>query len=453
MNQKQTPLMRQYWDIKSSHPDKVLLFRMGDFFELFHDDAVKAAPILGIALTRRNQKAADETPMCGVPHHSIGNYINKLLRADCKVAICDQVEDPKFAKGLVKRAVTRILSPGMVFDPDTLDQFQPNYLCAFNDEHVAFLDASTGEAFYFFVQEPREALRVINILSPKEIILASGQFDSNAFNTHKTKFDELVGSDLESTACRRLRAYVQYMQGGRLDLPIVFEERRLLQRLELTPNTVRHLELFETNRGEPKGSLFSSVNKTRTPGGARKLRSWLAFPMAAVDQITKRQNEIAKWIENPDRLAQVRDLLTGVGDLERRATRITNANSNARDLVHFCDSLKNALSLPLPTAFQTSRLQDICREIHDTIVDEPPHSVRDGHMIKRGRLPELDRLIEMTENSQELIVQLEQKEKQRTGISSLKIKFNNVFGYSIEITNTHKATKTKCQATIGASKP
>src|SRR4051812_420648 len=172
---KLTPLMQQYWDIKSAHEDKILLFRMGDFFEIFHSDAEIAAPILGIALTSRNKKAEEQTSMCGVPHHAIAGPINKLLGAGYKVAICDQIEDPKFAKGIVKRAVTRILSPGVVYDPETLDAAQTNYLCSIDESSVSFLDLTTGEAFYYIIDNLAQRSRLLDILQPVEIVLSPEQ--------------------------------------------------------------------------------------------------------------------------------------------------------------------------------------------------------------------------------------------------------------------------------------
>ncbi|MCB0392350.1 MAG: DNA mismatch repair protein MutS, partial [Bdellovibrionales bacterium] len=195
MGNKLTPLMQQYWDIKSAHEDKILLFRMGDFFEMFHQDAETAAPILNIALTQRNKKSEDNTPMCGVPHHSIAGPIAKLLNAGYKVAICDQIEDPKEAKGIVKRAVTRILSPGMVYDPEELEKTQAHYLCAFSPQQVSFLDTTTGEAFYYKINKKSELEKLIEILAPKELILSPQQKQQLNFANnnwlHITVFEDL----------------------------------------------------------------------------------------------------------------------------------------------------------------------------------------------------------------------------------------------------------------------
>ena len=257
--QKLTPLMEQYFSVKEHHPDKVVLFRMGDFFEMFHDDARVAAPILNIALTQRNKKSKDDTPMCGVPHHSIAGPIGKLLAAGKKIAICDQVEDPKLAKGLVKRAVTRCLSPGMVYDPDTLDQLEANYLCSYDSSSVSFLEATTGEAFYYEETNPGEQLQLIKLLSPAEVILAPKQ--------KRDWFDrESLLSEKESKlpdSCGRLISYALTMQGGELRGSLAgFEARRLQKRLVMSPTVVRHLEIFETYKGEAKGSLFYAVNRS-----------------------------------------------------------------------------------------------------------------------------------------------------------------------------------------------
>ncbi|MEQ1877521.1 MAG: DNA mismatch repair protein MutS, partial [Bdellovibrionia bacterium] len=341
MNSKLTPLMRQYWDIKVAHKDKVLLFRMGDFFEIFHDDAVTAAPVLGIALTKRNQKSADETPMCGVPHHSIGTYINKLLKAGHKVAMCDQIEDPKLAKGLVKRAVTRILTPGMVFDPDQLDQLTPNYIAALDSESVAFADPSTGEAFYFEAEDEFERSRLLEVLRPSELLLAFDQ-ESEREALAGLHLTMLGAASAKKSARDNLRDYIEGLEVNSKAPEIKFEKRGLATRLELTQNTIRHLELFENNRGQPQSSLFAVVNKTRTPGGSRLLRSWLAFPLAKAPEILERQGRVESWIQNPAGLKSVREGLQKIGDLERRTMRVANSASNARDMLSLCQALTGA---------------------------------------------------------------------------------------------------------------
>ena len=267
--------MQQYWGIKNDHLDKILFFRMGDFFEMFHEDAEVAAPILNIALTCRNKKSGDETKMCGMPHHSIATAIGKLLTAGHKVALCDQVEDPKLAKGLVKRAVTRILSPGMVYDPETLNELQANYICSFDKKSMAFYDSSTGEAFYYLLSDNLRISHLLSILSPVEIILSSklkseffNRLDSNLHITvHSLSDSELSSSQPE--APQRLQSYVNYMSGAN-SKEINFTQRSFHTHLRIPATTYRHLEIFKTYSGEDKGSLFLAMNRCKTSSGSRK---------------------------------------------------------------------------------------------------------------------------------------------------------------------------------------
>jgi DNA mismatch repair protein MutS len=458
-----TPLMRQYWEVKSAHPDKVVLFRMGDFFEMFHDDAITAAPILGIALTRRNKKSADETPMCGVPHHSIAGPIHKLLQAGHKVAICEQIEDPKLAKGIVKRAVTRILSPGMVYDPDTLQAGQTNYICSFERDCLACLEASTGEAFYFdLVDNPGEQIaQLLRVLHPAEVLLAqqpstviadelvSGQVLGEF---HVTQFvAPPSGAELERwlaqhpglpTASVRLSAYAVFMQGPEILATLgSFERRQNGRHLQLSPTVIRHLELFETYKGEKRGSLFNAIDRTQTSSGCRLLKNWLSFPLRDRGLIEARLQQVETWVMQPPRLREVRALLARLGDIERRLGKIANPGCSGRDLVSLADSLQIGLTLShLAGAISPGddAIRALVHEIEITLVEEPPFSTRLGQMIRTGVRKDLDELIELADHSQQALLDLEQREKQATGISSLKVRYNQVFGYYIEITNTHK---------------
>lgn len=454
---KMTPLMQQYWDVKQAHEDKIVLFRMGDFFEMFHRDAEIAAPLLGIALTARNKKSADETPMCGVPHHSIANSINKLLGLGFKVAICDQIEDPKLAKGLVKRAVTRILSPGVVFDPETIDALKANYLAGFDEKSVSFLDVTTGEAFYFLVKDQFKLMRLLQSLQPVEIVLTEKQhsvfkFESDIqplISTH----DHLVTASgaMESwpESALRLLSYVMTMQGEKaLETISPFERRELLDRMELGPTVLRHLEVFTTYRGDAKGSLFHAINRCKTSSGARLFRSWLQFPLTNAPAIERRHELLQSWKNSPASLAEVRSAFSALGDIQRRLGKIGNPSVNPRDLISLADSLKAGLEVS-DIAIQSlghfkveKELLDcaslVAKDIQATLGDEPPIQLKNGGVIRFGVSSELDELVELSTNSHELILKLEAKERELTGISSLKIRFNNVFGYYIEITNTHK---------------
>lgn len=449
---KMTPLMQQYWDIKSAHEDKVVLFRMGDFFEMFHDDAVTAAPVLGIALTARNKKAADETPMCGVPHHSVAGSINKLLQNGFKVAICDQVEDPKLAKGLVKRAVTRILSPGVVYDPDTLDNLKANYIASFDAKSVSFLDTTTGEAFYFFVKEPVRQNRILRSLQPVEVILPKSSLGtlqlSQDFEPLVTEH-EIQGADPAfeewPESARRLLDYVVHMQGKRiLETIAPFELRELMDRMELPSTAIRHLEMFETYKGDVRGSLFQAINRCKTSSGARLLKQWLQFPLTNVPAIERRLDQVEGWTRDLSELKNLRGVLAGLGDVQRRLGKLGNPSCNPRDLQALSESLKAGLEV-CQLAKNLDWNRDLCSSAHHVsseiermIVDEPPIQLKSGGIIRRGVNPELDELIDLSTNSHQLIMDLEARERELTGISSLKVRFNNVFGFYIEITNTHK---------------
>jgi len=456
---KSTPLMVQYWDIKQAHNDKIVLFRMGDFYEMFHRDAEIAAPVLGIALTARNKKSADETPMCGVPYHSIANSINKLLANGFKVAICDQIEDPKLAKGLVKRAVTRILSPGVVYDPDTLDGIRANYLASFDERSVSFLDVTTGEAFYFFVKDQVRRERLLIHLQPVELIVPTQLksqtefvFGSSEVQPLVTVHDDLGPEELAKVwpnewpeSAHRLLAYAFYMQGAQaLETIAPFERRELLDRMELPATTIRHLEIFETYKGEAKGSVFHAVNRTKTSSGARLLRSWLKFPLVNQAAIERRLDLVEKWHLSPERLKTVRSALQGLGDVQRRLAKIASQNVNPRDLQSLAESLKaghDVCEVCNDEGWETDLIEasrSIVNEVDRTIADEPPVQLKNGGVIRQGFSLALDALIDLATNSNELILKLEAKERDLTGISSLKIRFNNVFGYYIEITNTHK---------------
>lgn len=473
--------MQQYWDVKAAHPDKIILFRMGDFFEMFYRDAEIAAPVLGIALTSRNKKSQDETPMCGVPHHSSTSIINKLLSAGYKVAICDQLEDPKFAKGLVKRGITRVLTPGMVFDPDTLDATQANYLASWDEEGaLAFFDVSTGEGFYFRSVSDERRQEFVESLRAVEWVLPPSLGNRDSVKEHALRVGaaltihehldwiaadgELIKatSETESPECvQRLLAYSigQFANGlnqkvqdaggmGRGAAEVwakslrPFEERRLEGRMVLSPSTLRHLEIFETYRGDRQGSLLGAMDRTKTSGGARLLKSWIQFPLNDLAAITARLDRVAEWTEKDLERKNLRHALAGVGDLPRRLGKINQPSRGPRDLVSLAQSLEaglNAWTIASQIdAVSTEDISNVIREINRVIADEPPVYVRQGGAIRVGANPVLDELITLSTDSSRLVLELETREKELTGISSLKVRYNNVFGYSIEITNTHK---------------
>ncbi|HVK60626.1 MAG TPA: DNA mismatch repair protein MutS, partial [Bdellovibrionales bacterium] len=442
---KLTPLMAQYWDVKAAHEDKVLLFRMGDFFEMFHRDAEIAAPVLGIALTSRNKNSAEQTPMCGVPHHSIANSINKLLAHGFKVAICDQVEDPKFAKGLVKRAVTRILSPGVVYDPDTLDSLTPNYLASFDQQSVSFMDTTTGEAFYFHVSDSKRRAKLIDSLNPVELIISSR--DHVEHSDRLVTIHDGLGPAVRDwpDSARRLLGYAVHMQGEKvLETITPFERRELADRMELPAMVLRHLEVFSTYKGDTQGTLFHAIDRCKTSSGSRLLKQWIQFPLASQPAIERRLGKVQEWADASDRLKELRSVLGGLGDIQRRLGKLGNPSCHPRDLIAMAESLRAGLEASAiaknhewsPDLIATA--QETSAEILKTLNEELPAQIKNGGIIREGVSKELDELITLSTNAHQLVMELEAREKEATGITSLKVRFNNVFGYYIEITNTHK---------------
>ena len=441
---KLTPLMQQYWEVKNQHTDKVLLFRMGDFYEMFHDDAVTAAPILNIALTARNKKSGDETPMCGFPHHSVAGPISKLLEAGHKVAICDQVEDPKLAKGLVKRAVTRVLSPGMVFDPETLDQISANYMAAFDEHSVSFADVSTGEAFYFITSSTDLSESLMTLLKPTELVLTSGQRKTTPLQLSEVCLSvhdaEAEGVEELPGSARRLLSYVQSMSCGDA-VELRFRQRQTGKTMGLTERVIRHLEVFETYRGDKKGSLFHAINRTKTSAGARKLKDFLRFPLRDAAEINERLDQVSYWQAQAAELQSLRETFSRLGDIERRLAKLGQPSATPRDLQSFAESLLVGLQLspkiPGLDQFDLPAIHDLVDQIENTLVDEAPIQTKEGGFIRKGIYPELDELAGLSESSQEQLRQLEAREKKATGISTLKVKYNSVFGYYIEVTKAH----------------
>lgn len=476
-----TPLMRQYFEIKSAHPDKIVLFRMGDFYEMFHEDAVRAAPLLGIALTQRNRKAGDETPLCGVPHHSVAGPIEKLLKAGLKVAICEQIEDPALAKGLVKRAVTRVLTPAVVYDPATLPGAQTNYIASFDQQAVAFFDASTFEAFYFerSTQDEAELKGLLERLQPAEVLCPhepslSGEW-LKAFHLTPSlgqKLSQNISQSISQNISQNvisepwlkwrdqhqelpqcalsLIEYAVSLQGDELLTSLAgFEKRQTSSHLHLSETVLRHLEIFANSVGDKKQSLFATLDCTKTSPGARRLKRWLQFPLVDEAQILSRQDQIAAWLQRPLELKKLRSSLAQVGDLERALAKIAGPNASARDLLALASTVSAAVALARELSLgaavfaqlgekQWESCMELAYAISSQLLEDPPLSVRQGNMFRRGVSPELDQLISLSEDAQGALLELQQKERELTGISSLKVKYNNVFGYFIEITSLHR---------------
>ena len=482
-----TPMKKQYNEIKAQYQDCMLFFRLGDFYEMFDEDAKIASRELDLALTTRDRNVAnpdDRTPMCGVPYHAAEVYIAKLVSKGYKVAICEQTEDPALAKGIVKRDVIRIITPGTVTASSMLDESRSNYICSVfyneksNSGGIAFCEISTGE-FCTAAFDHAAAEHIVNELgrfSPKEAVLSSGAASSeiirgfllNKLSCTMQTLDESFSYDacsdllckqfsvdttgalgLSQTphAIQAAGALLQYLITTQkadlsyLKAPELFIAGRFM---ELDYTTRRNLELTETLRsGEKKGSLLWVLDKTKTPMGSRTLRSWLERPLLNPEEITYRSSAVAELVDATILRDDLRQMLRGVGDMQRIIGRIVFGSANARDLAAlagYCKVLPDltlALSRCQAPALQRiaemDTLTDVCEVISTAIADEPPLSVREGGMIRPGFNAELDKLRDVRAHGAEMMAALEQRERERTGIKKLKIGYNKVFGYYIDV--------------------
>ena len=459
-----TPLMNQYKRIKNEHKDKILFFRMGDFFEMFDKDAEIAAPILNIALTYRNKKADLKTKMCGVPHHSIATPISKLLSAGLHVAICDQMESAEAAKGLVKRAVTRILSPGMVYDLETLDQFTANYMGAFDKHHISFLDLSTGSAFYYEIFDRSDFFKLLGQFQPRELVVTSFQkekciqsplFQSVTFslfdkNLSKEKPGGFLSHELQKhTSCpesaQRLLHYVYCMQGEEsLKVLNSFEKRSLNKEMYYSRQLYSHLEVFKNYEGSSKDTLFSAINRTKTPCGARLLKRRLQSPLIDRKEIEKRLDQIDLWISKTSLLESIRKILAQMGDGERKLGKIVQPNCHARDLMTLalwldCGLEVEKLIQDHSFSEELKKARVLRNKIKHIISPSCSSFLKEGGIINMGVNPQLDEWMNLAKSSQVHLLEMEQRERKRLGIPSLKIRYNNVFGYYIEIRKVHSS--------------
>ncbi|WP_101689521.1 DNA mismatch repair protein MutS [Dysgonomonas massiliensis] len=473
-------MMKQYNEIKAKHPDAVLLFRVGDFYETFSDDAIAASEILGITLTRRANGAASFVELAGFPHHALDTYLPKLVRAGRRVAICDQLEDPKQTKSIVKRGVTELVTPGVSINDNILNYKENNFLCAIhfakNQFGIAFTDISTGE---FFVAEGTKDYidKLLTNFAPKEVLLERSrkkQFEEN-FGSRFFIFELEDWVFTEDTARNRLLSHfetknlkgfgvndmtnaiiaagtvlhyldaTQHTQLGHITSLARIEEDTYVR---LDRYTVRSLELIAP-MNEGGKSLLNILDRTVSPMGARLLRRWLVFPLKNIDQINKRLSVVEYFFKDLDLKSLLETQLSLIGDMERIVSKVAVNRVNPRELVQ----LKVALSAlePIRAAFLASgeaNLREIgeklnlCPEIRDRIERElqpdPPSMLNRGNVIAKGVNKELDELREIAYSGKDYLMHIQQRESEKTGIPSLKISFNNVFGYYIEVRNTHK---------------
>ena len=482
-------MMRQYLEIKSSYPDAILFFRLGDFYEMFLDDAVKASRILDITLTSRgkNSDGAD-VPLCGVPFHSASPYIARLIEAGEKVAICEQVEDPKSAKGIVKREVVKVITPGLVVDADSLNPDENNYLaailpCAGFSWGFACLDISTGEFKAVDLPDLNSTISELYCVNPREVLLPSSFRDGNGLESFDEALSERTVSFLDEWVfeldyARRLHdmAFSSPLpistdsiavHGGAQAAGAILHYLRETQKCRaathirpLVPYTVsNHLVLDEISRrnleltatiqeGKRKGSLLWFMDRTSTAMGGRKLRQWINYPLVSVEKIDERLESVEELVSSQSLRREIVSRLDGVADIERLNGRIGLHSASAKDLVSLRQSLSRLpqlLSLlehlrsPLlrETVEAIDPLHDVTELIEKGIVENPPFTLREGGIIAPGFNPELDEIRTISREGKGFIAQLEAREKGRTGISSLKIRYNKVFGYYIEITKAN----------------
>jgi DNA mismatch repair protein MutS len=481
-----TPAMRQYLEIKSRYPDCILLFRMGDFYEMFFEDAVTASKILDITLTSRNKGKQDSIPLCGFPYHAVSTYLAKLIDAGFKAAICEQVEDPKLAKGVVKREVIRIVTPGLVVDTGNLQAKENNFLASLclQDQHfgLAFLDISTGE---FRVTESVQAellLLEISGMSFREILLeektaqnrllkdflkerkacrinvfSQDYFDIQAAGERLRRYFtssmiQQAGLDRHSPmagAAGAILRYIEETQKDHLSHINRIERYQTDDYLVLDEIAKRNLELFGTITDNRKvGSLFHVLDQSVTALGGRRLRWWLSYPLVNSERIRERLAAVSEIKDRHLLRETLRQSMARVYDMERLGARIVMGLANARDLnalkasLQALPQIKDALGdltspLILSLDAELDAMPDLCDIIEKTIAENPPATLREGGIIREGVDPELDRLLKATRDGKKWIAALEGRERKRTGIASLKVGFNHVFGYYIEITRSN----------------
>ena len=483
-------MMKQYFQVKENYPDTILMFRLGDFYEMFFDDAKTVSAELELVLTGRDCGQEERAPMCGVPFHSADSYIARLVAKGYKVAICEQLEDPALAKGIVKRDVTRVLTPGTVIESTMLDESKNNFLaciCAQKDcVGLCFADISTGSVHATQFERKNSQRKIINELgrfSPSEIIINSDVpelaqvtdfvktrlhsscdlLDDDSFDLskasalllkhfHVASLSELSLADADGAVCA-VGAAMEYLKGvQKSELEniknIDFYGSGSFMRLDVS--TLRNLEITETMRNrEKKGSLLWVLDKTKTSMGKRMLRSWLEQPLLNIAKITKRHNAVSELVENPSLRDDIIESLTGCQDMERLITRIAYATANARELKGLSSTLSRLPAIKEYLAgCKSSLLSELCGDIlpldelastiDNAIVEEPPFSVREGGMIKDGFNAELDELRDIVANGKGYIADIQLREQERTGIKKLKIGYNRVFGYYIEVSNSFK---------------
>jgi DNA mismatch repair protein MutS len=477
----ETPLMKQHKDIKAKYPDAILLFRVGDFYETFNEDAHVASRVLGITLTKRSNGSASSVDLAGFPHHALETYLHKLVKAGYRVAICDQLEDPKTVKGLVKRGVTELVTPGVATSDKLLDNRSNNFLAALymNDAEsgIAFIDISTGE--FYVAQGNLEYMdKLLQSFQPSELILSKSQvkrfreyFDTKIYTfqldewvfqeqytyellTRHFQTQSLKGFNIEDLKAAIIAAgtAIYYLKDTEHpDLQHLQGIQRIVSKdfLWMDRFTIRNLELLNSS-DEAGTNLLKAIDSTHTPMGARLLKRWMIFPLYDIDKIDKRLDLVQHFIMQQELSRQLDQMIKQVGDIERLISKIPLKKANPREMVQLGRSLGMVEQLKLLCAADNTaallqlttplnELQVLQQRIKDTLIEDSPTLAVKGGMIKPGVSEELDHLRTISRSGKDYLLQIQQKETQNTGISSLKISYNNVFGYYLEVTHAHKS--------------
>ncbi|MDN6194958.1 MAG: DNA mismatch repair protein MutS [Atopostipes suicloacalis] len=469
---KQTPMMKQYFKIKNEYPEEFLFFRLGDFYELFYEDAIQVSQLLEITLTSRNKNAKEPIPMAGVPHHSAQSYIDRLIELGHKVAVCEQVEDPKEAKGMVKREVVQVITPGTVMQGDIVDEKENNYLAAILQKDgefvLSYVDLTTGELKATKLASKAEVFSEIAALEVKEVLFFEGESTAlqadlekhfgtvfsylnkeNKFMAEET-FDELTKAIENESLLAALSLLLHYLaktQMRSLDHLQQAESYDTNHYLRQTSEVRRNLELTISLRDHTrKGTLLSVMDRTKTAMGGRLLKNWLDKPLVNRMEISKRQDLVENMLNHFFERTDLNEILTRVYDLERLAGRIAYGSVNARDLIQLKQSLEQIPMLieviSLMNIDETwdeilrdlDPVSEVTELINHAIKEEPPILITEGEIIKDAFDKKLDQYRDAMTNGKQWLAELETKERQATGIGNLKIGFNKVFGYYIEIT-------------------
>ncbi len=484
----ETPLMRQYYQIKSKYPETILLFRMGDFFETFDDDAAITAKICGITLTKRNSGKADAPPLAGFPHHQLDTYLTKLVKAGCRVAVCEQIEDPKKAKGIVKRDVVEVVTPGVSLYDKLLDSKKNNYIAAIYLHQVrtqnkyaglAICDVSTGE----FVTGEISLDKINEVLDsylPTEIVYSKAQreeveklFADRPYQISETKLEEWIfeinfarevllrqfntrnfkgfGIDDMHVGIIAAGAILHYISETQKTILPHINSVRLLKISDymlLDYATRRNLEILYTMEGEKHGSLIKVLDRTLTPPGSRLLKKWINQPLNSLEKIHNRLNAVEALYKNINALEELHEILCNFGDLERLVSRIASGKATTRDIVTLAYSLERIPKVQkifneidnqhlLVISKKLTPLTELVKTIKNALVEEPSLQFGTGNIFRQGYNSELDSYVQAKSKGKHWVKEFQENERKNTDIPSLKVSFNNIFGYFIEVTNTH----------------